>query len=51
VLVGSSLALAALVVGLGLLLGQDPLNLLEVSLSMAVAIVPHCRHPARDDHG
>ncbi|MEB3320666.1 MAG: cation-transporting P-type ATPase [Cyanobium sp.] len=40
VLVGSSLALVALVVGLGLLLGQDPLNLLEVSLSMAVAIVP-----------
>ncbi|MGB5136562.1 MAG: HAD-IC family P-type ATPase [Prochlorococcaceae cyanobacterium] len=40
VLVGSSLALVALVVGLGLLFGQDPLNLLEVSLSMAVAIVP-----------
>lgn len=40
VLVGTSLALVALVVGLGLLLGQDPLNLLEVSLSMAVAIVP-----------
>jgi Ca2+-transporting ATPase len=40
VLVGSSLALVAVVVGLGLLLGQDPLNLLEVSLSMAVAIVP-----------
>ena len=40
VLVGSALALVAVVVGLGLLLGQDPLNLLEVSLSMAVAIVP-----------
>ncbi|MFM7634179.1 MAG: cation-translocating P-type ATPase, partial [Cyanobacteriota bacterium] len=40
VLVGSSLALVAVVVALGLLLGQDPLNLLEVSLSMAVAIVP-----------
>ena len=40
VLVGSALALVALVVALGLLLMQDPLNLLEVSLSMAVAIVP-----------
>jgi len=40
VLVGSALALVAVVVALGLLLGQDPLNLLEVSLSMAVAIVP-----------
>ena len=40
VLVGSALALVAVVVGLGLLLKQDPLNLLEVSLSMAVAIVP-----------
>ncbi len=40
VLVGSSLVLVALVVGLGLVLGQDPLNLLEISLSMAVAIVP-----------
>ncbi len=40
VLVGGALALVALVVGLGLLFGQDPLNLLEVSLSMAVAIVP-----------
>ena len=40
VLVGSSLALVAVVVGLGLALKQDPLNLLEVSLSMAVAIVP-----------
>ncbi|MEY3463400.1 MAG: hypothetical protein RLZZ468_1178, partial [Cyanobacteriota bacterium] len=40
VLVGSALALVAVVVGLGLLLGQNPLNLLEVSLSMAVAIVP-----------
>ena len=40
VLVSSALALVAVVVGLGLLLGQDPLNMLEVSLSMAVAIVP-----------
>ena len=40
VLVGSALALVAAVVVLGLLLRQDPLNLLEVSLSMAVAIVP-----------
>ncbi|MEB3270564.1 MAG: cation-transporting P-type ATPase [Synechococcus sp.] len=40
VLVSSALALVALVVALGLLLKQDPLNLLEVSLSMAVAIVP-----------
>jgi Ca2+-transporting ATPase len=40
VLVGSALALVALVVALGLLMGQDPLNLLEVALSMAVAIVP-----------
>ena len=40
VLVGSALGLVALVVVLGLLLQQDPLNLLEVSLSMAVAIVP-----------
>ena len=40
VLVGSALALVAVVVGIGLLLGQDPMNLLEVSLSMAVAIVP-----------
>ena len=40
VLVGSALALVAVVVGLGLVLGQNPLNLLEVSLSMAVAIVP-----------
>jgi len=40
VLVGSALALVAVVVVLGLLLGQEPLNLLEVSLSMAVAIVP-----------
>ena len=40
VLVGSALALVALVVALGLFLKQDPLNLLEVSLSMAVAIVP-----------
>lgn len=40
VLVTSALALVAVVVALGLLLKQDPLNLLEVSLSMAVAIVP-----------
>jgi Ca2+-transporting ATPase len=40
VLVGSALGLVALVVVSGLLLKQDPLNLLEVSLSMAVAIVP-----------
>jgi Ca2+-transporting ATPase len=40
VLVSSALALVAVVVVLGLLLRQDPLNLLEVSLSMAVAIVP-----------
>jgi Ca2+-transporting ATPase len=40
VLVVSALALVAVVVALGLLLGQDPLNLLEVALSMAVAIVP-----------
>ncbi len=40
VLVGSALALVALVVLGGWLLGQDPLNLLEVALSMAVAIVP-----------
>ncbi|MEI8249844.1 MAG: cation-transporting P-type ATPase [Synechococcus sp. ELA057] len=40
VLVGSALALVAAVVLVGLLLKQDPLNLLEVSLSMAVAIVP-----------
>ena len=40
VLVGSALALVAVVVLLGLLMKQDPLNLLEVSLSMAVAIVP-----------
>ncbi|MCP9815073.1 cation-transporting P-type ATPase [Synechococcus sp. GreenBA-s] len=40
VLVGSALALVALVVLLGWLLGQPLLNLLEVSLSMAVAIVP-----------
>jgi Ca2+-transporting ATPase len=40
VLVAGALALVALVVGLGLLLRQDPLNLLEVALSMAVAIVP-----------
>jgi len=40
VLVGSALALVALVVLGGWLLGQPLLNLLEVSLSMAVAIVP-----------
>jgi len=40
VLVGSALTLVAVMVGIGLLLGQDPMNLLEVSLSMAVAIVP-----------
>jgi len=40
VLVTSALGLVAVVVALGLLLKQDPLNLLEVSLSMAVAIVP-----------
>ncbi|WP_411868774.1 cation-translocating P-type ATPase [Vulcanococcus limneticus] len=40
VLVGSALALVGVVVALGLLLKQDPLNLLEISLSMAVAIVP-----------
>jgi P-type Ca2+ transporter type 2C len=40
VLVTSALGLVAVVVGIGLLLGQDPMNLLEVSLSMAVAIVP-----------
>jgi len=40
VLVSGALGLVAVVVVLGLLLKQDPLNLLEVSLSMAVAIVP-----------
>ena len=40
VLVGSALALVAVVVLFGWLLGQPLLNLLEVSLSMAVAIVP-----------
>jgi Ca2+-transporting ATPase len=40
VLVGSALALVALVVLGGWALGQSPLNLLEVALSMAVAIVP-----------
>ena len=40
VLVISALALVAVVMLLGLLLGQSLLNLLEVSLSMAVAIVP-----------
>jgi len=40
VLVGGALGLVAVVVVLGLLMQQDPLNLLEVALSMAVAIVP-----------
>ena len=40
VLVGASLALVTLVLGIGALLGQPLFNLLEVSLSMAVAIVP-----------
>ncbi|MFM7675212.1 MAG: cation-translocating P-type ATPase [Synechococcus sp.] len=40
VLVGSALALVGLVVLIGWFMGQSPLNLLEVSLSMAVAIVP-----------
>jgi len=40
VLVASALGLAAVVVSLGWFLGQSLLNLLEVSLSMAVAIVP-----------
>ncbi|MEB3264996.1 MAG: cation-translocating P-type ATPase [Cyanobacteriota bacterium] len=40
VLVASSLALVGVVVLGGWLLGQNPLNLLEVALSMAVAIVP-----------
>ncbi len=40
VLVGSSLALVAVVVVIGALMGQELLNLLEVALSMAVAIVP-----------
>ncbi len=40
VLVASALALVAVVVLGGWLLGQSPLNLLEVALSMAVAIVP-----------
>jgi Ca2+-transporting ATPase len=40
VLVVSALALVALVMGLGLLMKQQLLNLLEVALSMAVAIVP-----------
>ena len=40
VLVGGALALVAVVVLVGLWLGQKPLDLLEVSLSMAVAIVP-----------
>jgi Ca2+-transporting ATPase len=40
VLVGWSLALVAAVVLGGWLLGQNPWNLLEVGLSMAVAIVP-----------
>ena len=40
VLVGGALSLVALVVLLGSVLGQPLLNLLEVALSMAVAIVP-----------
>jgi Ca2+-transporting ATPase len=40
VLVGSALALVAVVVLLGWLMGQKLLDLLEVALSMAVAIVP-----------
>jgi Ca2+-transporting ATPase len=40
VLVGSALALVAVVVLGGWLMGQELLNLLEVALSMAVAIVP-----------
>ena len=40
VLVASALALVAVVVLLGWLLGQSLMDLLEVSLSMAVAIVP-----------
>jgi len=40
VLVGSALALVAVVVLAGWLLGQSLMDLLEVSLSMAVAIVP-----------
>jgi len=40
VLVGSSLLLVALVMALGWLLGQPLFDLLQVSLSMAVAIVP-----------
>jgi Ca2+-transporting ATPase len=40
VLVGSALALVAVVMALGLLMKQQLLNLLEVALSMAVAIVP-----------
>jgi P-type Ca2+ transporter type 2C len=40
VLVGSALALVAVVMVWGWLLGQQLFNLLEISLSMAVAIVP-----------
>ncbi|MFM7734158.1 MAG: cation-translocating P-type ATPase [Cyanobium sp.] len=40
VLVGSALALVGVVMVLGLLMKQELLNLLEVALSMAVAIVP-----------
>jgi len=40
VLVVSALALVAVVMGLGLLMKQQLLNLLEVALAMAVAIVP-----------
>ncbi len=40
VLVGGALSLVACVLLLGSLLGHNPLDLLQVSLSMAVAIVP-----------
>jgi Ca2+-transporting ATPase len=40
VLVVSSLVLVAIVVALGMLFGENPTELLEVGLSMAVAIVP-----------
>ncbi|NJM23784.1 MAG: cation-translocating P-type ATPase [Richelia sp. RM2_1_2] len=40
VLVGGSLALVAVVIGIGLLQGGNLQELLEVSLSMAVAVVP-----------
>ncbi len=40
VLVSGALALVAVVMGVGVAMGLDLLNLLEVALSMAVAIVP-----------